>query len=122
FTASTADQMPKHVSCGHMLGDPLAITVPDLDRTRHLLMLGANQLESNGSLASAPDFPGRLKAIKARGGKVTVVDPRRTRTAALADEHLFIRPGTDAFFLMALVHTLFAEDLVDDRLAGRVNG
>ncbi|NKZ03249.1 molybdopterin dinucleotide binding domain-containing protein [Actinomadura latina] len=122
FTASTADQMPKHVSCGHMFGDPLAIPVPDLDRTQHLLMLGANPLESNGSLASAPDFPGRLKAIKARGGKVTVVDPRRTRTAALADEHLFIRPGTDAFFLMALVHTLFAEDLVTDRLPGRVNG
>jgi anaerobic selenocysteine-containing dehydrogenase len=124
FTASTADQMPKHVSCGHMFGDPLAIPVPDLDRTDHLLMLGANPLESNGSLASAPDFPGRLKAIQARGGKVTVVDPRRTRTAALADEHLFIRPGTDAFFLMALVHTLFAEDLVasPEHLAGRVNG
>ncbi|MFA1546576.1 molybdopterin oxidoreductase family protein [Actinomadura chokoriensis] len=122
FTASTADQMPKHVSCGHMFGDPLAIPVPDLDRTGHLLMLGANPLESNGSLASAPDFPGRLKAIQARGGKITVVDPRRTRTAALADEHLFIRPGTDAFFLMALVHTLFAEDLVVDRLPGRVNG
>ncbi|TMR41546.1 molybdopterin oxidoreductase family protein [Actinomadura geliboluensis] len=124
FTASTADQMPKHVACGHMFGDPLAIPVPDLDRTDHLLMLGANPLESNGSLASAPDFPGRLKAIQARGGKVTVVDPRRTRTAALADEHLFIRPGTDAFFLMALVHTLFAEDLVasPEHLAGRVNG
>ncbi|MFB4305155.1 molybdopterin oxidoreductase family protein [Actinomadura sp. GTD37] len=122
FTASTADQMPKHVACGHMFGDPLAIPVPDLDRTDHLLMLGANPLESNGSLASAPDFPGRLKAIQARGGKVAVVDPRRTRTAALADEHLFIRPGTDAFFLMALVHTLFAEDLVEDRLPGRVNG
>ncbi|NVI85863.1 molybdopterin dinucleotide binding domain-containing protein [Actinomadura sp. BRA 177] len=122
FTASTADQMPKHVACGHMFGDPLAIPVPDLDRTGHLLMLGANPLESNGSLASAPDFPGRLKAIKARGGKVTVVDPRRTRTAALADEHLFIKPGTDAFFLMALVHTLFAEDRVTDRLPGRVNG
>ncbi|MEU4820564.1 molybdopterin oxidoreductase family protein [Actinomadura sp. NPDC023710] len=124
YTASTADQMPKHVACGHMFGDPLAIPVPDLDRTGHLLMLGANPLESNGSLASAPDFPGRLKAIRARGGKITVVDPRRTRTAALADEHLFIRPGTDAFFLMALVHTLFAEDLVRtaEHLAGRVNG
>ncbi|GAA2257565.1 molybdopterin oxidoreductase family protein [Actinomadura luteofluorescens] len=124
FTASTADQMPKHVACGHMFGDPLAIPVPDLDRTGHLLMLGANPLESNGSLASAPDFPGRLKAIRARGGKITVVDPRRTRTAALADEHLFIRPGTDAFLLMALVHTLFAEDLVRtaEHLAGRVNG
>ncbi|TYK50805.1 molybdopterin oxidoreductase family protein [Actinomadura decatromicini] len=124
FTASTADQMPKHVACGHMFGDPLAIPVPDLDRTGHLLMLGANPLDSNGSLASAPDFPGRLKAIRARGGKVVVVDPRRTRTAALADEHLFIRPGTDAFFLMALVRTLFAEDLVvsAEHLAGRVNG
>ena len=94
-----------------MFGDPLTIPVPDLDRTDHLLMLGANPLESNGSLCSAPDFPGRLKAIRARGGKVVVVDPRRTRTAALADEHLFIRPGTDAFLLMALVHTLFAEEL-----------
>ncbi|MER6810141.1 molybdopterin-dependent oxidoreductase [Spirillospora sp. NPDC000708] len=122
YTASTADQMPKHVSCGHMFGDPLAIPVPDLDRTGHLLMLGANPLESNGSLASAPDFPGRLKAIRARGGKVVVVDPRRTRTAALADEHLFIRPGTDAFLLMGLVHTLFAEDLVTVRLDGMVNG
>lgn len=124
FTASTADQMPKHVACGHMFGDPLAIPVPDLDRTGHLLMLGANPLESNGSLASAPDFPGRLKAIRARGGKVVVVDPRRTRTAALADEHLFVRPGTDAFFLMALVRTLFAEDLVGPaaHLDGRVNG
>ncbi|TDC84750.1 molybdopterin oxidoreductase family protein [Actinomadura sp. 7K507] len=124
FTASTADQMPKHVSCGHMFGDPLAIPVPDLDRTDHLLMLGANPLESNGSLCSAPDFPGRLKAIRARGGKVVVVDPRRTRTAALADEHMFIRPGTDAFLLMALVHTLFAEDLVAsaEHLDGRVNG
>lgn len=111
YTASTTDQMPKHVSCGHLFGDPLAIPVPDLDRTDHLLMLGANPLESNGSLCSAPDFAGRLKAIRARGGRVVVVDPRRTRTAALADEHLFIRPGTDAHFLMALVHTLFAEDL-----------
>lgn len=124
FTGSTADQMPKHVACGHMFGDPLSIPVPDLDRTDHLLMLGANPLESNGSLASAPGFPGRLRAIRARGGKVTVVDPRRTRTAALADEHLFIRPGTDAFLLMALVHTLFAEDIVAPaaHLAGRVNG
>ncbi|WP_433330536.1 molybdopterin-dependent oxidoreductase [Spirillospora sp. CA-294931] len=111
YTASTADQMPKHVSSGYLFGDPLAVPVPDLDRTEHLLMLGANPLESNGSLCSAPDFPGRLKAIRARGGKVTVVDPRRTRTAELADEHVFIRPGTDAHLLAALVHTLFAEDL-----------
>ncbi|WP_067450277.1 molybdopterin-dependent oxidoreductase [Actinomadura macra] len=124
YSASTADQMPKHVSSGHMFGDPLAIPVPDLDRTDHLLVLGADPLKSNGSLCSAPDFRGRLKAIQARGGKVTVIDPRRTRTAALADEHMFIRPGTDAFLLMALVHTLFAEELIvpAEHLAGRVNG
>ncbi|REE97547.1 molybdopterin oxidoreductase family protein [Thermomonospora umbrina] len=123
YSAGTADQMPKHVSAGYMFGDPVAIPVPDLDRTDHLLMLGANPLESNGSLCSAPDFPGRLKAIGARGGKVTVVDPRRTRTARLADQHVPIRPGTDAYLLFALVHTLFAEDLVDLGASdGRVHG
>ncbi|MGW0590688.1 molybdopterin-dependent oxidoreductase [Streptosporangium sp. NPDC002607] len=120
FSASTADQMPKHVSCGLMLGDPLAIAVPDLDRTDYLLMLGANPLESNGSLCTAPDFPGRLKALRGRGGRLVVVDPRRTRTAALADEHLFVRPGTDAYLLFGIVHTLFAEDLTS--VGVEVNG
>ncbi|MFF0435997.1 molybdopterin oxidoreductase family protein [Streptomyces sp. NPDC004327] len=112
FTASTLDQMPKHVSSGLLFGDAFAIPVPDLDRTDHLLMLGANPLDSNGSLCTAPDFPGRLKALRRRGGTLTVVDPRRTRTARLADRHLAPRPGTDALLLAALVHTLFAEDLV----------
>jgi anaerobic selenocysteine-containing dehydrogenase len=102
FSASTVDQMPKHVSCGLMFGDPLAIPVPDLDRTGFLLMLGANPLESNGSLATAPDWPGRLKALKARGGRLVVVDPRNTRTAAMADTHLAIRPGTDSYLLAAV--------------------
>ncbi|ALG11023.1 molybdopterin-dependent oxidoreductase [Kibdelosporangium phytohabitans] len=114
YTASTSDQMPKHVSCGYLFGDPYSIPVPDIDRTDHLLMLGANPLESNGSLCTAPDFPGRLKALRARGGRFVVVDPRRTRTADLADEHLFIRPGADAVFLFALVHTLFDENLTAD--------
>ncbi|GAB1819240.1 molybdopterin oxidoreductase family protein [Herbidospora sp. RD11066] len=112
FSASTADQMPKHVASGLMFGHPMTIAVPDLDRTDFLLMLGANPLESNGSLCTAPDFPGRLKALRKRGGRLTVVDPRRTRTADLADEHVFIRPGTDAFLLAGIAHTLFAEDLV----------
>ncbi|MBI2705610.1 MAG: molybdopterin-dependent oxidoreductase [Actinobacteria bacterium] len=112
YSASTVDQMPKHVSSGLLFGSPDAIPVPDLDRTDHLLMLGANPWESNGSLCTAPDFPGRVKAIQERGGKVVVVDPRRTRTAKEADEHLFIRPGTDAFLLCGLLHVLFAEGLV----------
>jgi anaerobic selenocysteine-containing dehydrogenase len=106
FSASTVDQMPKHVSSGYMFGHPLNIPVPDLDRTDYLLMLGANPYESNGSLCTAPDFPGRLDAIKGRGGKVVVVDPRRTKTAANADQWIAIRPGTDAAFLLALVNVV----------------
>ncbi|AYF76539.1 molybdopterin oxidoreductase family protein [Nocardia yunnanensis] len=120
FSASTADQMPKQVSSGLLFGDPLTVPVPDLDRTDYLLMLGANPLESNGSLCTAPDFPGRLKALRKRGGRLVVVDPRRTRTAKLADEHLFVRPGSDAYLLFGIVHTLFAENLVTVRV--EVNG
>lgn len=113
FSASTVDQMPKHVSSGFMFGHPLNIPVPDLDRTDYLLMLGANPYESNGSLCTAPDFPGRMEGIRARGGKVVIVDPRRTKTAANADRWIPIRPGSDAAFLLALVNVLFAEDKVD---------
>ncbi|MFJ6444613.1 molybdopterin-dependent oxidoreductase [Streptomyces sp. NPDC091649] len=113
FTASTLDQMPKHVSSGLLFGDAHAIPVPDLDRTDHLLLIGANPLESNGSLCTAPDFPGRLKALRSRGGTLTVIDPRRTRTARLADRHVAIRPGADALLLAALARTLLAEKLAD---------
>jgi anaerobic selenocysteine-containing dehydrogenase len=113
YSASTVDQMPKQVSAGLMFGGALTIPVPDIDRTDYLLMLGANPFASNGSLMTAPDFPGRMEALQARGGKVVVVDPRRTRTAEAADEHLAIRPGTDACFLFGLLHVVFAEDLVD---------
>lgn len=115
FSASTVDQMPKHVSSGLLFGGALMIPVPDLDRTDFLLMLGANPWESNGSLCTAPDFPGRLKDIQARGGRFVVVDPRRTRTAEEADEHVAILPGTDAHLLMGLVNVLFDEGLVDLR-------
>jgi anaerobic selenocysteine-containing dehydrogenase len=123
FSASTVDQMPRHVSSGLMFGDPYAIVVPDLDRTAYLLILGANPYESNGSLATAPDWPGRLQGIQQRGGRVVVVDPRRTRTAAAADEHVFIRPGSDALFLGALINVIANEGLVDLGDAGpHVNG
>lgn len=118
FSASTVDQMPRHVSSGYLYGDGLAIPVPDLDRTDYLLVLGANPFESNGSLATAPDFPGRLQAIGERGGRLVVVDPRRTKTTAAADEHLRIRPGGDAAWLAAIANVLFDEDLVDLGPAG----
>ncbi|MFI6684633.1 molybdopterin oxidoreductase family protein [Streptomyces sp. NPDC050485] len=123
FTASTLDQMPKHVASGLLFGDPMAIPVPDLERTGHLLLLGANPLESNGSLCTAPDFPGKLKALRKRGGTLTVVDPRRTRTAKLADRHVAIRPGTDALLLASIAQVLFEEKLttpgdLDEQLEG----
>lgn len=112
FSASTLDQMPKHVALGLTFGSPIAFTVPDLDRTDYLLIIGANPLVSNGSLATAADFPGKLRALRKRGGRLTVIDPARTRTAELADRHLAPRPGTDAALLFAIVHVLFEEDLV----------
>jgi len=120
FSASTVDQYPKQMACALMFGTGLSIPIPDLDRTDFLLVLGANPLASNGSLMTAPDVRGRLRAIRARGGKIVVVDPRRTRTAKEADEHLFIRPGTDAMLLFALVHVIFDEGLATpiDHLAG----
>ena len=123
YSASTVDQMPKHVSCGLVFGHPLTIPVPDIDRTDLLLLLGANPLESNGSLATAPDWPGRLAAIRARGGRVVVVDPRRTRTAERADLHVRIRPGTDAALLAGIARALFDEGLAGaGALAPLVNG
>lgn len=123
YSASTLDQMPKHVALGHMFGSPVAFTVPDLDRTDYLVVIGANPLVSNGSLATAADFPGKLRALRKRGGRLVVIDPARTRSAELADRHLAPRPGTDAALLFAIVHTLFDEGLVAlGALAGSVNG
>jgi anaerobic selenocysteine-containing dehydrogenase len=113
YSASSVDQMPKHFSAGHMFGHWSSIPVPDLDRTDHLMIWGANPLVSNGSLLTAPDMRGRIRRIQERGGRVIVIDPRRTRTAENASEHHFIRPGTDALALFALVSVLFEEDLAD---------
>ncbi|MFL5896619.1 MAG: molybdopterin-dependent oxidoreductase, partial [Thermoleophilaceae bacterium] len=113
FSASTVDQMPKQVAAGLMFGTFLSVPIPDLDRTQYLLMLGANPLASNGSLMTAPDVRGRLRAIRERGGKVVVIDPRRSRTAEHADEHHFIRPGTDALLLAAMANVIFSEGLAD---------
>ncbi len=123
FTAATVDQMPKHVSSGYMFGHPDLIPVPDIDRTEYLLMLGANPLESNGSLATAPDWPGRMASIRERGGRVVVVDPRFTVSARAADEHIPIRPGSDALLLFALANVIFDEGMVDlGVLADHVGG
>jgi anaerobic selenocysteine-containing dehydrogenase len=114
FNSSAIDTLPKIVQTGVMFGRPFptAVPVPDIDRTDYLLVVGANPMISHGSLMTMPDAPGRLRGVLERGGKLVVIDPRRTETAKLASEHHFIRPGTDAAFLLALVHTLFEEGLV----------
>jgi anaerobic selenocysteine-containing dehydrogenase len=112
YSASTVDQRPKEVSSGLMFGGALTVPVPDVDRTDFLLMLGANPYASNSSLATAPDWPGRIEALLARGGQLVVVDPRRSQTAEVATEHLAIRPGADPYLLMALVNVLAADGLV----------
>jgi len=112
FSASTLDQMPKQLASGLMFGHWLSIALPDITRTELLLLIGANPLVSNGSMWTVPDFRGKAKALQARGGKLIVIDPRRTETAAVADEHHFIRPGADVFLLAAMVQTLFAENLL----------
>ncbi|MEA2411556.1 MAG: hypothetical protein QOC77_2117 [Thermoleophilaceae bacterium] len=123
YSASTVDQMPKQLSVGLMFGTMLGVPIPDVDNTDHMLMLGANPLASNGSLFTVPDMRGRLRRLRERGGKVVVVDPRRSRTAEVSDEHHFIRPGTDAHLLLAMVNVLFAEGLTAvGRLSPYLNG
>ena len=105
--------MPKQLASGLMFGHWLSVALPDIARTDYLLVIGANPLASNGSMWTVPDFKGKAKALQARGGKLVVIDPRRTETAAVADAHHFIRPGADVFLLAAMVNTLFADNLVN---------
>ncbi|MGH7295267.1 MAG: molybdopterin-dependent oxidoreductase, partial [Polyangiaceae bacterium] len=112
FSATSADQLPHMLAGLEMFGHQALLPVPDVDRTRFFLCIGANPAVSNGSIMTAPGIELRLKDVRARGGRVVVVDPRRTETARIADEHHFIRPGTDALLLMAMARTLFEENLV----------
>ncbi|KPG93441.1 MULTISPECIES: molybdopterin oxidoreductase family protein [Pseudomonas] len=114
FSATSVDQLPHHLSSYLMYGHGLLLPIPDIDHTDFMLILGGNPLASNGSIMTVPDVEKRLKAIQARGGKVVVVDPRRSETAAMADQHLFVRPGGDAALLFGVLNTLFGEGLTRD--------
>lgn len=111
FSATSVDQLAHHLAAYQMFGHQLLLPVPDLERTKFFLMIGANPLASNGSLMTAPGMSRRLQEIRRRGGKVILIDPRRNETARVVDRHLFIRPGTDVLFLLALLHVVFAEGL-----------
>lgn len=123
FSATSVDQLPQMLAALEMLGHQLLLPIPDVDRTAFFLVLGANPLASNGSLMTAPGIAGRLAALRSRGGRLVVVDPRRTETAAIADLHLAVRPGGDAALLLGMLHTIFAEGLArPGRLAEFTDG
>ena len=111
FSATSADQLPHHFASWAMFGHPFMLPIPDIDHSDYWLIMGANPIASNGSIMTAPDVANRLKAIQKRGGKVVVIDPRHTETAAKADAHHFIKPGTDVFLLLAMLQVVFAENL-----------
>src|SRR6185369_6242487 len=113
FSATSVDQLAHHVAAYFMFGHQLLLPVPDLDRTKLFLILGANPAVSNGSMMTAPGMSRRLQEIRQRGGKVILIDPRRNETARLVDQHIFIRPGTDVFLLLALLQVVFANGLTD---------
>ena len=110
FSATSTDQLPHHFASWLMYGHPMLLPVPDIDHTDYMLIIGGNPHVSNGSMMSVPDVAHRLEAIKSRGGKYVVIDPRKTETAKHASEHFFIKPNTDAFFLLGL-----AKEILDIR-------
>ena len=109
YSATSVDQLPHQLVAHLMFGHQLLLPVPDVDRTSYFLVLGANPMASNGSLMTVPDFPRRLRDLKRRGGHVVVFDPRRTETAKVATEHHFVRPGSDAWVLLGMLHVLLAD-------------
>lgn len=111
FDAGSIDSWPMQLVCHLMYGHQFLVPVPDIDRTRHMVIVGANPLASNGSMMTAPDVQRRLKNLRERG-KLVVIDPRRGETAKVADEHHFIRPGKDPWLLLAMIHILFRDDRI----------
>ena len=111
FSATSVDQLPQQLASLLMYGHQFMITIPDIDHTDYFLILGGNPVASNGSMMTVPDVTKRLHAIRERGGKVVVIDPRRTETAEIASEHHFIHPSTDAALLMAMINVMKVENL-----------
>ncbi|HKG58444.1 MAG TPA: molybdopterin-dependent oxidoreductase [Pyrinomonadaceae bacterium] len=123
FSATSVDQLAHHLSGLLMFGHQLLLPVPDVDRTKFFLILGANPAVSNGSMMTAPGMARRLQDIRQRGGKVILIDPRHNETARFVDRHLFIRPGTDVLLLLSLLHVVFDERLTHlDHLASFTKG
>ncbi|MEM7550963.1 MAG: molybdopterin oxidoreductase family protein [Bacteroidota bacterium] len=113
FSATSVDQLPHHLAAQLMFGHLLLLPIPDINRTDFFLVLGGNPIASNGSIMTAAGMPNKIKELNARGGKMVVVDPRKTETAEKADWHLFIKPGKDVYLLAAMVQEMISSKLVD---------
>ena len=113
FSATSVDQLPHQLMCYWMYGHQVLVPVPDIDHTDLLIIVGGNPMASNGSLWSVPGFRLRAKALQKRGGKLVVVDPRRSETADIADQHHFVKPGSDAFMLLAMAREIFNNEWVN---------
>jgi len=113
YSAGSQDTSPRFAASWYLYGSSFATPIPDLERTDYLLCIGANPVVSNGSLLTAPNMRARLRRLRARGGRLVVVDPRRSETAREADEHVAILPGGDAALLLGMVRVLLDEDRVD---------
>lgn len=112
YSATSVDQLPHHIVSRQLFGHQSQIPIPDIDHTQHFMIIGGNPLASNGSIMTVPHIKRRLKAIQNRGGKVVVIDPKKSETADISSEHHFIKPGTDALLLLAMIHTLFDKNLI----------
>ena len=121
FSATSIDQLPHHVVCMHLFGHMLRIPVPDVNRTQHMLIIGGNPLASNGSIMTAPNMRQKIKDIIARDGKVVVIDPRRTETAELSNEHHFIRPATDVLLLLAMLNEIYQQGFAKAAVSNTAN-
>ena len=122
YSATSVDQLPHHIASLLMFGHQMMIPIPDIDRTDFMIIIGGNPAVSNGRMMTAPNFSGRLKTLKKRGGKFVVIDPRFTETAKIADKHFFINPGKDALLLASLIHVIFDENLNKTSIASHING
>ena len=123
YSPTSMDQLPHHFIGYYMFGHPLNIPIPDVDRTQHIIMIGANPIASNGSIMSGCGPIERIRAIQGRGGKVVLVDPRRNETAKVVDEHVFIRPSTDVYLLLSMLHLITTNDWIDlKHLEDHING
>ncbi len=123
YSATSVDQLPQYLSSLEMFGHYAVLPIPDVERTQHMLVIGANPAVSNGSIMTAPAMREKIRTIRARGGKVVAIDPRRTETARHASEHVAVRPGGDAYLLLGMLNVIFADGRVRlGRLDGRCDG